>query len=380
MNTFKRRFIRYLKGAGAGSMVISIIIHVVIGICATVWVVSSVKPQRKPSFQGGGNNTSAPAVQHSVKMANTQPNLAALTQRLVVENASSSVTLPDLPTTGNTGPANLSTGGGLSGGGTPGGGQGAGIGNLKAPIMPMFGFKEAPSTGTLVGRFYDLKQNPQHKPTDMTLPGYGKVVDEFLSRGWSDSVLSRYYQVAQTIYTTQIFIPLIRAEEGPKAFGQEKLIEPKFWLIRYKGKVAAPSNGSWRFWGYGGEVCCVRINGKTALVANHEDVKTPRTDWKPSAPPGQPAGSGRLVAGDWVELRAGQFVDIDILIGERGGGTFDCFLLIEKKGERYETAGEYPLFPIFQINPYDTPVSKTPKSAPVFAATGPVWRAIPLSR
>jgi hypothetical protein len=245
----------------------------------------------------------------------------------------------------------------------------------------MFGFKEAPSTATLVGRFYDLKQNPQHKPTDMSLLGYGKVVDEFISRGWSDSVLSRYYQVPQSIYTTQIFIPLIPAVEGPKAFGQEKLIEPKFWLIRYKGKVAAPSNGSWRFWGYGGEVCCVRINGKTALVSNHVDVKTPKTDWKsPESSPGQPAGSGRLVAGDWIELRAGQFVDIDILIGERGGGTFDCFLLIEKKGETYEKNGEYPSFPVFQISPYETPVPKNPKSAPVFAATGPVWRAIPLSR
>ncbi|MBC8039138.1 MAG: hypothetical protein H7Y06_01200, partial [Opitutaceae bacterium] len=111
MSNFQKKFVRYLTRFGAGSMAISIIVHVIILGSATVWVVSSVQPQRKPSFQGGGNNSSAPAVQHAVKMANTQPNLAALTQRLVVENASSSVTLPDLPATGNTGPGGPATGG-----------------------------------------------------------------------------------------------------------------------------------------------------------------------------------------------------------------------------------------------------------------------------
>ncbi|MBC8039137.1 MAG: hypothetical protein H7Y06_01195 [Opitutaceae bacterium] len=375
MSKSQNKFVRYLTRFGAGSMAISIIVHVIILGSATVWVVSSSMPQRKPSFQGGGNNSSAPAVQHAVKMSNTQPNLAALTQRLVVENASSSVTLPDLPAAVNSGPANASPGG-LSGG--PGVGQGAGIGNLKAPIMPLFGFKEAPSAGTLVGRFYDLKQNPQHKPTGMSLLSYGKVVDEFLSEQWNSSVLSRYYQVPQSIYTTQIFIPLLPAEEGPKAFGQEKLIEPKFWLIRYKGKVAAPSNGSWRFWGYGGEVCCVRINGKTVLVSNHEDVKTPKTRWKSPEPTGQHAGSGQLVAGEWIDLRAGQFVDIDILIGERGGGTFDCFLLIEKKGDTYgKTKEGHPILPVFQLASNAT---RTAKDAPLFLEEGPIWRSLPVPK
>ncbi len=368
MSDSQNKLVRYIKRMGAGSMLISIIVHVVIIIGATVWVVSSVQPQRRAQFKGGDN--SASAVQHPVKMSNTQPKLDTLTKRLSVDTPDSAVSLPDLPTNPDSGPVSpaLSTNSGAPGS----------AGGLKGPLMPIFGFKEAQTGGTLVGRLYDLKQTPQHKPTGMNLPGYGKVVDEFLSEQWSESVLKRYYQAPQSIYTTQIFIPVMPADGGPKAFGQEKFVEPKLWLIRYKGKIAAPSSGSWRFWGYGGEVCCVRINGKTVLVANHTDVKTPLTHWKSPEPPGQPAGSGRLVAGEWIDLRAGQFVDIDVLIGERGGGTFDCFLLIEKKGDTYGKTNEgYPILPIFQLAPNATPAAK---SAPLFMKDSLIWRALPPSK
>ena len=365
MSDFSKKIVRYIKRAGAGSMLVSIIVHVVVIIGATVWVVSSVQPQRKAQFKGGDN--AASAVQHPVKMSNTQPKLDTLTKRLSVDTPNSTVSLPDLPANPDSGissPA-ISTNSGAPGA----------AGGLKGPLMPIFGFKDAQTGGTLAGRLYDLKQTPQHKPTGMTLLGYGKVVDEFLSEQWSSSVLNRYYQAPQSLYTTQIFVPVMNADGGPKAFGQEKFVEPKFWLIRYKGKVAAPSNGSWRFWGYGGEVCCVRINGKTVLVANHEDVKTPKTHWKSPESPGQPAGSGRLVAGEWVDLRAGQFMDIDVLIGERGGGTFDCFLLIEKKGDTYgKTNDGYPILPVFQLASNATPAAA---SAPKFMQDGPVWRALP---
>lgn len=244
----------------------------------------------------------------------------------------------------------------------------------SAQTHSVFGTEDA-SEAALVGTLYDLKQTQQHQPTAMDLKTYGKVVEEFLVKNWDESVLNRYYRVTHPLYTTQIFIPVMPASGGPKAFRMERRIKPSLWVIHYKGQVSAPSDGAWRFWGYGGEVCCAAINGKTVLVGNHADVKTPAIRWKSAEPPGRPAGSGKLVAGDWIELKAGQIVDLDILIGERGGGTFDCFLLVEKRGEIYAAEGAPPVFPIFQLAPYDTPVPAKAKDAPPFARNGPVWKA-----
>lgn len=375
MATSNNLLLRYLRRLGAGSLLVSVIIHVVVAILATLYVVASVTEKREAKFQGGNGGPSGPpsAVTHSVQMARTQPTLSNLSQRLAVDSPNAAVGLPDLPEM----PGVTLGGGGPSAGPGFGAGQGSGVGvgTGKGPVMPAFGFREARSGGTLTGRLYDLKQTPAHKPTGMDLLGYGKVVDSFLSKRWSADMLAQYYQAPDAIYGTQIFIPLLSAVEGPKAFGQEKFIAPQFWLIRYKGRVAAPESGSWRFWGYGGEVCCVAINGRTVLVSNHRDVKTPATNWQSPEQPGQKAGSGYLVAGNWVELRSGGWVDIDILIGERGGGTFDCFLLVEKKGENYaKTKDGQPILPLFRLAPSEAP---TAPDAPAVMSDGPVWKALP---
>jgi hypothetical protein len=387
MNNFKRRFIRYLKGAGAGSMLVSIIVHVVILVSATVWVVSSSTPPRKPNFQGGGTNSSAPAVQHAVKMANTQPNLAALTQRLVVENASSSVTLPDLPATGNTGPGGPSAGGSLGGG--PGGGQGAGIGNLKAPIMPLFGFKEAPSTGTLVGRLYDLKQNRSRKPNP-SLAKLGpaqlaiKEVTEFIKAGWTSSSLSEFYQAPTTLYATQIFVPVMAADEAPKAYGVEKEVQPRSWIAHYRGRVSPPANGVYRFVGAGDDLMAVRLDGRLVLDCGGSKGSTFKSDRTGAAKPSYNYGfdknnwlmstRGGFTVGNRMELRAGQFYDIDIVFSEGPGGQFCAMLLFEQDGVDYKKdAKGNPILPIFRIAASKTAAAP---SAPAFDPEGPIWRAV----
>jgi hypothetical protein len=247
---------------------------------------------------------------------------------------------------------------------------------LSTSAQDEFGRSEV-SEAALMGSLYDLKQTQNHRPTAMEHRTYGAVVDEFLSSGWNESVLNRYYRVTRPLFTTQIFMPVMPASRGPSAFGVEQLMKSSLWVIHYKGQVAPPSDGEWRFWGYGGEICAVAVNGKTVLVANHILVNTPLINWQSSEPPGQRAGSGRLRAGDWMPLKAGQIVDLDILIGERGGSTFDCFLLIEKKGETYGTStkGNFPLYPIFQLAPFNTPQPATRTRAPQFAPTGPIWKA-----
>ena len=55
--------LRYLRRLGAGSLMISVIIHVIILSIATVYVVSSVKEKREAKFQGGSSGPSGPPAQ-----------------------------------------------------------------------------------------------------------------------------------------------------------------------------------------------------------------------------------------------------------------------------------------------------------------------------
>jgi len=239
----------------------------------------------------------------------------------------------------------------------------------------VFGSRQA-RNGALIGILYDLKQSQQRKSVPMDLKSYGSVVDEFLSKDWDESVLNRYFRAVSPLYATQIFVPLISADSAPRAFGVDKIVKPSFWLIHYKGQIAAPSDGDWRFWGDGEEVCSVAVNGSTVLLANWHEITTPNVFWKSSEPPGMKVANSRMRAGDWMHLKAGQVMDLDVLIGERGGGVFCAFLLIEKRGGNYQQVEGSPVLPVFQLAPFKTPVPASRKVGPPILLDGPIWNAI----
>jgi hypothetical protein len=245
----------------------------------------------------------------------------------------------------------------------------------RAQEESVFGTTKASETA-LIGILYDLKQDQSRKPRHMNNPAFHKVIDEFLSKGWDESVLNRYYRVTRPLYTTQIFIPLINANAAPKAFGVENIVKPSFWLIHYKGQVSAPSDGEWRFWGDGEEVCSVAVDGQPVLLANWREITTPSVNWKSPEPPGRKVANSHLRAGTWFSLKKGQIIDLDILIGERAGGVFCAFLLIEKKGETYPMQDGHPVFPAFQLAPFDTPQPESTKVGPPILPNGPIWKAI----
>ncbi|MEI6339601.1 MAG: hypothetical protein WCQ57_13615 [Verrucomicrobiota bacterium] len=242
------------------------------------------------------------------------------------------------------------------------------------PETSVFGSRQASQTA-LIGNLYDLKQTQEHKPVPMNIKTYGSVVDEFLSKDWDESVLNKYFRATRPLYTTQIFIPLISADSAPRAFGVEKIVQPSFWLIHYKGQVAAPSDGYWRFWGDGEEVCSVAVNGRNVLLANWREITTPNVPWKSPEPPGMRVANSQMRAGDWMQCKAGQVMDLDVLIGERAGGVFCAFLLIEKRGENYQRVEGSPVLPVFQLAPFNTPVPRSTRLGPPIQPDGPIWKA-----
>jgi hypothetical protein len=232
-----------------------------------------------------------------------------------------------------------------------------------------------PTSASLMGVLYDLKQTERRLPTKVTPVTYSNVIDEFLRKGWDDNVLNRYYQVANSLYASQIFIPNMNADAAPKAFNAAKTVRPRMWIIHYKGQVSPPSTGSYRFWGCADDVMAVAVNGKTVLVGNRPDTKLPNVKWKASEPDGAQAADDPLRPGDWMDLKADQIVDLDVIIGERPGGYFNAFMMVEKKGENYDKDSKgHSIFPIFQIAPYDTPAINGLSFEPKFAKGSPIWK------
>jgi hypothetical protein len=226
----------------------------------------------------------------------------------------------------------------------------------------------------LMGMFYDLKQTQQHTPLAIN---YAKTIDDFLNQNWDESVLNHYYRATRLLYTTQIFIPSIDAEKGTEAFGVTKFVQPDWYLIHYKGQVVVPKDGTYRFAGYGDNVLIIGVNEKTVLVADRADIVLPTFKWTASGEGCRAYPDAHIIDGDWLNLKADQIVDLDILIGESSGGKSAFFLMIEKKGEHYEIDQEgRPILPIFQVAPYNTPEVPAGRSAPRFSKEGVIWKCL----
>lgn len=235
----------------------------------------------------------------------------------------------------------------------------------------LFG-REKAGEAALMGIMYDLKQTQRREPTTINERDYATVVSNFVARGFDESVVNQYYRVSKPRYATQIFVPLIGAGAAPKAFGAEDTVKQSRWLIHYKGQVVPPGDGRYRFWGYADDVLVVAANGK--LVLNGSRFSFPGALWKSSVKGGLPAGNRNLVAGDWMHLKASEPVDLDIVIGEKPGGEFCAFLLVEKEGQTYEMRNGYPIVPIFQVAPYQTPASQ--EGSAHFATGYPIWNCL----
>lgn len=223
----------------------------------------------------------------------------------------------------------------------------------------------------LVGIFYDLKQTQQRVPVPNHAGNYPRALDEFLISGFDEALINRYFRAALPLYTTQLSIRRMSAGAAPKAFGVEDVVAPSYWIIHYKGQVAPPADGTYRFVGNFDDVLIVAVNRRIVLNGSRADTKLPLIKWTEPADKGpRVAANGLSAYGDWVELKAGQPVDIDIIIGERPGGSFYGVLLYQKKGETYPlNAQGHIILPLFQTAP-------NPDSNPNYLTDQAPWRAL----
>ncbi|MDX6767476.1 MAG: hypothetical protein SFU85_11880 [Candidatus Methylacidiphilales bacterium] len=272
------------------------------------------------------------------------------------------------------------TGAGQQGTGSGGGGKGAGPGGLRS-LGTLFGSRGG-GNETLVGQFYDLKQDPKGKDTPMSpnAPGdngqkdqlFVQAVAKFLDR-WDENDLKDYYRARNALHTTQIFIPTMQAAEAPKAFDVDRDVRPTRWLVHYKGQFVAPKSGNFRFVGCGDDILAVRLDRKLVLNgsimeipgqmgADREQVGRVRVgthDWS-------------LMGGEWFRLSAGRSYPIEILMGEVPGIDLAMFLLIQEKGVEYPSrpGNAGPVLPVFQTAPTKLPKFDEESNGPTVAKEG----------
>ncbi|MDR1190371.1 MAG: hypothetical protein LBK60_01730 [Verrucomicrobiales bacterium] len=183
----------------------------------------------------------------------------------------------------------------------------------------------------LVGYMYDFKQTPGHVKTNINFEDYRKTIHRYVTNGWDNGQLRKFFRVPQPLAAYQIFIPTMKADLAPAAFKAEKYVEPRLWIIVYKGKFVAPSTGTYRFAGLADDIIIVRLGDQNVLdgglfpiseyTHNSKTFKDPR------------ARVNGLFSGEWFQLEAGKSYPLAVLIGEQPGGGFSSLLVIQKKGQ-----------------------------------------------
>ena len=217
-------------------------------------------------------------------------------------------------------------------------------------------------SGGLIGRFYDLKQTPNHKPTDVNGSGnilrHSKILEEFFSGGWDENVLKRYFQAQDQVTAYQIFMPKMASSEATKAFGVEKEIKGLNWVVHYKGSVRAPKDGLFRFVGYGDDMLAVRFDAHNVFAAawvqpitvdmfrkvfaSLYSLKEPQPTLIPT--------SSMDTRGTWFQVYAGKTYPIEIIASEAYGGSSGYMLAIQERGsDPLKGKNNQPVYPIFAL-------------------------------
>jgi hypothetical protein len=189
-----------------------------------------------------------------------------------------------------------------------------------------------------------------------------------------ENVIDDYFKAPNKLSATQFMIPDMPADEAPKAYGVEKEVKPAQWVAHYKGKVSPPKSGTYHFVGAADDVLIVRFGGKLVLDGSWEQTSALKHGTIYHNGYGGHPDQG-FPQGEAFRAEAGQWYDIDVVIGERPGGHFWTCLCIEEQGVTYKKDGKgMPLFPLFRFSSAKLPDAGKSKLPP-FDENGPIWKA-----
>ena len=215
--------------------------------------------------------------------------------------------------------------------------------------MSIFG-KEESIGSDFVGQVYHLKYNRNRGPASMDEDSFRFVLANYVQRGWDDSILEKYYQLPKKLYATYFAVSGMPSTLCTEAFGGGDL--ECYWIFAvYKGKLVYKEDIRFRFWGIGDAYIFVNVDGKEVLLNTWRSHKDYFNWWegKDSKHLIYMLGNQNMAVGDWIDLKAGQPVDMKVLFGEWAGGSMSGILLVEVEGEKYpKSHWNGPLLPLFK--------------------------------
>ena len=218
------------------------------------------------------------------------------------------------------------------------------VGELGAPAGG-FGSTDK-NVGGLEGFLFDLKQNAQGERRS---PNYTRDLLAVQRSGFASKDLREFFQNPLPLYLTRFAVADIDARKGPEVFQAQDRVQPSEWFAHYRGQVVAPRNGKFRFVGAADDYLYVSVNGKAVLHAHFPNIRSQlAVDWKMPKQPSYGKSRREFIYGDWLELRKGEILNLDIGIGEKPGGSFWIILNIEEEGVEYKKGPDgRPILPLF---------------------------------
>lgn len=282
---------------------------------------------------------------YQLKTMRSQRSTALSTQLPIAVDQPSDLSLPeiDVPKPRNKQTAIKARGSASGIGG--GSGEGGGFSTLFGNTSPL--------AGALEGTFIDFKQDRYRE--NPPKGGWMEAGKDFL-RNYNLREFRKYFNAPQKLYATHFYIPLINADEAPRAFGVEALVEPSQWVAVYQGQFRSAKGGSFRFVGTADDILIVGVKGRTVLSAGFTESMpgkwVPEDEAEHAAPPAS-EHLPKLSVGDWFKLGPNEPTELTVLIGEIPGGEFGCYLFIEEKGVEYETTHDgRPILPVFKLKDF----------------------------
>ena len=366
----------------SGYLVGALLLHLILFLMLATWVVFrapetpadskflavSVTPPKPPvpppPAGGDAANNFEPTTQ--IVPPPSAPSVVATINPTSFAVKSVAVSLPNLPPS-----LTRPLGTGLSGHDAAGRSLGAG-----SP----FGTTQNGGAPLLQGYLYDLKQTRNKQPTNIDGAGYENKILDFINSDWDESVFRDFYKSPKPLSTSSIFVPVINAEDGPKAFGVENEVQPNLYCVLYKVTATPPEEGTYHFVGTADDIMFVRVNHKTVLDGTDygidkklrdKETSFQMTNFNPTFP-----NNANFWIGTPFQVSAGESIDIEVLIGEQPGGKSDYFLYIMRDESTYEKQSNgSPRLPVFQLDSKPVQPTGEPMSWPPFAATPVPWTA-----
>lgn len=344
------------RRSSTGSLVISLLAMILIGVILAIILIPGFSTQETEMIAYVKPEIATPEPPRTAQLPQSKPGAPSTNiAKVLAATAVSPVSIPvpdiTLPTPS------------LDFGDATDFGEGWGSGSSGTGSGSSSGFGSTASiAGGLRGRLYDFKKNERGAATSFRPESNSEYADRMNAiqrSSFSDSSFRKFFKAPQELSLTQVAIPISNANEGPKFFNAD--IEPKGWLAHYQGQLVSVRDITFRFAGAGDDYLGVFIDGRAVLHAHWPSLQAAVSgDWtqaRDTAGKWKALKDNPLIFGDWITLKAGQPVRLDLGLGERPGGFVGYVLLVEEKGVSYKKATNgRPILPLFATVPFSQEV------------------------